>query len=112
MVSGWIVLLGVWLMTSPMVLHSPIMASWNAWIVAVLAVFCGTRLQHEHKSWQATLAIIAGACTFIAGFISRLQFGPQFVGRSVIFGGLLFIAGASSFGPHHEVPHTMPRIYW
>ena len=73
-------------------------------------------MQHEHKSWQATLAIIAGVCTLIAGFIPRVQAGSpfygQFIGRSVIFGGLLLIAGVSSFGEHHEVPHTMPRIYW
>jgi hypothetical protein len=112
MVSGVIILLSVWLIGSPLVISWPILASWNSWIVAVIGAYCGVRLAREHKTWQAALTFIASACTFVAGFIPRLQIGDELIGRSLIFGALLFVAGISSIAQHHEVEHTMPRIYW
>jgi hypothetical protein len=100
---GWgAVVLGVWLMISPAVIRSTGVASWSAWIAAVLGAIAGARLARHHRTWQALLAGIAAACTLVAGFIPRLQSGDQFIGRSVIFGALFFIAGiAAAFG-HSE----------
>jgi predicted membrane channel-forming protein YqfA (hemolysin III family) len=112
MMSAAILFLGFWMILSPSAISWPAVASWNSWIVAAIGAYCATRLAREHKTWQAALTFIACACIFIAGFIPRLQTGDQFIGRSLIFGMLLFVAGVSSFGKHHEPEHTMPRIYW
>ena len=107
-----VVILGLWMMMSPLQISSTAFASWNSWIVAVIGASGGIRLAREHKTRQAAVVFIACACTFVAGFIPRVQFGPELVGRSLIFGGLLFVAGICSFAEHHDVEHTMPRIYW
>ena len=110
MSSAWVVvILGVWMLLSPLVIHWPSLASWNSWIVGVLGALSGVRLQHGHKVWQATLTYIASACIFVAAFIPRLQIGDEFVGRSIAFGSLLFIAGICSvLGQHHRVEHATP----
>ena len=95
-----VLILGAWMMLSPLAGPSPAFASWNSWVVGVLAAIAGTRLQRDHNVWQATLTYIACACIFVAGFIPRLQLGDELIGRSIIFGGLLLIAGICSFGYH------------
>jgi len=106
-----VVVLGVWMMISPAVIPSPAVASWNSWIVGVLGVLSGLRFARDHRTWQAGLTFIASACIFVAGFIPRLQAGDQLIGRSLIFGALLFVAGVSSFGHHHEeVRPASPRL--
>ncbi len=106
-----IVVLGVWMMLSPLVIHGPAVAPWNSWFVGAFAAIGGVRVQHEHKVWQAILAYIASACIFVAGFIPRLQSGDELVGRSIIFGALLFIAGVSSIGHHYEDEHAEARLH-
>jgi hypothetical protein len=105
-----VIVLGVWMMLSPLVIPSAAVASWNSWIVGMLGAFNGARLQRAHNVWQATLTYIASACIFVAGFIPRLQAGDELVGRSIIFGALLFIAGICSLGYRHQVGHPAPRI--
>ncbi len=104
------VVLGVWMVMSPLVIHWPAVASWNSWIVAVIGVLIGVQVQRGHRVWQATLTYIASACIFVAGFIPRLQAGDELVGRSIIFGSLLFIAGVSSIGHRHAVERAAPRV--
>jgi hypothetical protein len=106
-----ILFLGIWMMISPLAIHHPAVASWNSWIVAVLAIFNGVRLARvEHKAWQATLTFIASACTFLGGFIPRMNHGDGLIARSLIFGGLMFVAGISALGQHREVRHAAPRM--
>src|SRR6185295_7172396 len=94
-----ILFLGIWLMISPLAIASPTVASWNSWIVAVLAIFNGVRLARvEHKAWQATLTFIASACTFLGGVIPRMNYGDGIIARSIIFGALMFVAGVSALG--------------
>lgn len=109
MIALVLIVLGVWMVFSPLVIPSPAVASWNSWIVGVLGALNGVRLQRTHHAWQATLTYIASACIFVAGFIPRLQAGDELVGRSIIFGALLFIAGIGSIGYRHGVEHTAPR---
>ncbi len=97
-----VVVLGVWMVFSPLVIHWPALASWNSWIVGVLAAIDGVRVQHEHRVWQATLIYIASACIFVAGFIPRLQHPDELIGRSIIFGTMLIIAGLCSIGHHYD----------
>ena len=105
-----VLILGAWMMLSPAAGPSSALASWNSWIVGVLAAIAGTRLQRDHNVWQATLTYIASACIFVAGFIPRLQAGDELVGRSIIFGGLLLIAGICSIGYRHTPEHASPRV--
>jgi predicted membrane channel-forming protein YqfA (hemolysin III family) len=105
-----VVILGVWMVMSPLMLHWAAAASWNSWIVGVLAAICGTRVQRDDKVWQAILTYIASACIFVAGFIPRLQHPDELIGRSIIFGALLFIAGVSSFG-HRYHDHAESRAH-
>ncbi len=104
-----VLILGAWMTLSPLVGPSPAVASWNSWVVGILAAIGGTRLQRDHNVWQATLTYIASACIFVAGFIPRLQLGDELIGRSIIFGGLLLIAGICSFG-YHTHAHAAPRL--
>jgi len=104
------VLLGVWMMASPTVIPSPAVASWNSWIVGAIGALTGARLARAHKAWQGTLAIIASLCIFVAGFIPVLQAGDRLVGRSIVFGALLFVAGVSSLERHHQAePAARPH---
>lgn len=105
-----VVILGVWMVLSPLVVHWPAVASWNSWIVGVLGALNGVRLQRSHHVWQATLAYIASACIFVAGFIPRLQLGDELIGRSIIFGSLLVIAGICAIGYQHAA-HASPRAH-
>jgi hypothetical protein len=104
-----VLILGAWMMLSPAAGLSPAFASWNSWVVGVLAAISAMRLQREHSIWQATLTYIASACIFVGGFIPRLQLGDELIGRSIIFGGLLLIAGICSFG-YHSPQHAAPRL--
>ena len=108
MTSALIVVLGLWLVASPLVIPSPSVASWNSWIVAAIGLLCGTRLVRSGRIWQALLTFIASACTFVAAFIPRLQDGDGLIGRSIIFGTLLFVAGvcAISYRRHAEPAAT------
>ena len=106
-----VVVLGAWMMLSPLVIPSPAVASWNSWIVGVVAAVNGVRLQRAHYVWQATLTYIASACIFVAGLIPRLQHGDELIGRSIIFGALLFIAGICAVGYRHSVEHAAPRTH-
>jgi len=106
-----LIVLGVWMVFSPLMIPSPGVASWNSWIVGVLGVLNGVRLQRAHDTWQATLTFIASACIFVGGFIPRLQLGNELAGRSIIFGSLLFIAGICSVGYRHRVEHAAPRLH-
>ena len=106
-----IVVLGIWMIVSPLAIGAPAFASWNSWVVGVICAICGTQIQRENKVWQAILTYIASACIFVAGFIPRLQGGDELIGRSIIFGALLFIAGVSSFGHHPTIEqHAAPPL--
>lgn len=101
-------ILGIWIVFSPLVIPSPVLAGWNLWIVGVIGIVSGVRLARAGHDWQGTLAMIAGSCMFVAGFIHRLHIGDEIVGVSIIFGTLLFIAGVSSRG-HHHMPEPTAR---
>ncbi len=104
--------LGIWMAFSSLVIPSPTVASWNFWIIGMLGLFSGIRVARDDHDWQGTLAIIAGSCLFVAGFIPRFHAGDGIVGVSIIFGTLLFIAGVSVRGHHHHVPaHAAPRAH-
>jgi hypothetical protein len=110
MLSALVVLiLGLWMVTSPLFIHWSVMASWNSWIVGVIAAIGGVQFQRTHKTWQATLTFIASACIFVAGFIPRLQHRDELIGRSIGFGALLFIAAICAVGYRHAIEHPAPR---
>ncbi len=98
-----VVVLGFWMVISPMFIHWAAVASWNSWVLGVIAAIGGVQFQRAHKTWQATLTFIASACIFVAGFIPRLQDRDELIGRSIGFGGLLLIAGICAVGYRHVV---------
>src|SRR5689334_22553983 len=111
MIPGLVdVFLGLWMMISPIAIMSTSMASWNSWIVGVFGILNAVRLEREHRTWQSALSIIASSCIFVGGFIPRFQYGDGFIARSLIFGGLLLVAGVSSFGRRPEVTRAAPRM--
>jgi hypothetical protein len=105
-----VMVVGVWMLLSPLLIASPAIASWNLWLAGGFGVASGALLARGHWVWQGTLAIIAGACLFVAGFIPRLHAGEPLVGASVIFGTLLVIAGASAIGHRHAPGPAVPRV--
>jgi hypothetical protein len=91
--SGLLIgMLGLWLVASTFVDLDPLVVTWNAWAVGVIAAAWGFGVLGG-RPWQGVVAGVLGLWLVVFGFIAVTQTGPILVWSNILVGIGLALAG-------------------